>query len=254
MAKIVNLRERIHQPYRDALCRTAGLHNPGLSATTDLFITQGRDEGFTNLKTSAQLPNDSSMIILAARVLQWFRAPVMRALDAAGVVLNGDVGSTAFGDAWDWPDAAGEVAIGNAIGNYNDVYRLHWQCAEGLFWTVGAGEKDSLRSMPSMYFPYGGGLQGAIGGPTDLIHFHNGQASHTSILRVARAITITPRQTIKVSVTGMGYFENGAGTVFGTSTAQGRNMNNPIHNLNAVDGIAKVVSMTLDGLVSRDVQ
>jgi len=254
MAKIVNLRERIHQPYRDALIRTAGLHNPGLSATTDLFITQGRDEGFTNLKTSAQLPNDSSMIILAARVLQWFRAPVMRSLDAAGVILNGDVGSTAFGDAWDWPDAANEPALGNAIGNYNDVYRLHWQCGEGLFWTVGAGEKDSLRSMPSIYFPYGGGLQGDVGGATDLIHFHNGQASHTSILRVARAITITPRQTIKVSVTGMSYPEAGQGTVFGTSTAQGRTMTNPIHNLNAVDAIAKVVSMTLDGLVSRDVQ
>jgi len=254
MAKILNVRERVHQPFRDALIRTAGYSAGNLNSQTDLFIQQGRDEGFTNLKTSAVLPNDSSMIILAARVLQWFKAPIRRRLNAdATVALNGDYGGVAA-DAFAWPNAAGQVAVGNAPGDYHDVYRLHWQCAEGLFWTLGAGEKDSLKSMPSMYFPYGGGLSGDNGGSTDLIHWQNGAPSHTAILRIARAITITPRQLIKAQVLGVEYFAGGNNTIFGTATSQGRNMLNPVSNLNAIDGIAKVVALTIDGLLSRDVQ
>jgi hypothetical protein len=256
MAKILNVRERVHQPFRDALLRTAGLSPGGLNATTDLFISQGRDEGFTNLKTSAILPNDSSMIILAARVLQWFRAGVERTWDDGQpphTILNGDYGSV-NGVPFVWPNAAGQVAAGNAPANAYDVYRLHWQCAEGLFWTLGAGDKNSLTSMPSMYFPYGGGLSGDIGGASDLIHLQNGLPTHTAILRLARAITVTPRQLIKAQVTGVSYFAGGNQTIFGTSTAQGRDMLNPIANLNAVDAVQKVVALTIDGLLSRDVQ
>jgi hypothetical protein len=254
MAKILNIRERVHQPYRDALLRTAGYSAGALQSTTDLFIAQGRSEGFTNLKTSAVLPNDSSMIILAARVMQWFRAPVLRVISGQGIpTRNGDIGPISA-VAWTWPGGAGQVGIGNAQGTFEDVYRLHWQCAEGLFWTLGAGEKDSLKSMPSMYFPYGGGLEGDIGAASDLIHFQNGRPSHTSILRIARAITVTPRQLIKASVTAVAYDDGGNGTAFGASTAQGRNMFDPIANLNAVDAVHKVVSLTIDGLLSRDVQ
>ena len=261
MAKILNIRERVHQPYRDALCRTAGLAPGALGASTDLFITQGKDEGFTNLKTSAVLPNDSSMIILAARVLQWFRRPAFRvATFGTGVPLvNGDY--SAFPND---PSAPPAPAAGNGPASYQDVYRLHWQCGEGLFWTLGAGDKDSLRSMPSMYFPYGGGMHGYLGqagrttvnGATryPLIHFNNGEATHTAILRLARAITITPRQLIKASVTAVAYDDGGNGPLFGNRTATGRNMLNPIDNLNAVDAVAKVVSLTIDGLLSRDVQ
>jgi hypothetical protein len=250
MAKILNIRERVHQPYRDALLRTAGFAPGTLNSTTDLFISQGRSEGFTNLKTSAVLPNDSSMIILAARVMQWFRAPVLRTIDGQGLVTrNGDIGPIDT-TSWAWP----AVGVGNAMGTFEDVYRLHWQCAEGLFWTLGAGEKDSLKSMPSMYFPYGGGLEGDIGAASDLIHFQNGRPSHTSILRIARAITVTPRQLIKAFVPAVAYDDGGNGTAFGASTSQGRNMFDPIANLNAVDAVAKVVSLTIDGLLSRDVQ
>jgi hypothetical protein len=253
MAKILNVRERVHQPFRDALIRTAGFSQGQLNATTDLFIQQGRDEGFTNLKTSAVLPNDSSLIILAARVMLWFRASVERSFSDGQVILNGDYGSVT-GAAFVWPNAAGQIAAGNAPGTYNDVYRLHWQCAEGLFWTLGAGDKNSLSSMPSMYFPYGGGLSGDIGGACDLIHLQNGDPSHTAILRLARAITVTPRQLIKAQVSAVSYFAGGNNTIFGTSTGQGREMLNPVDNLNAVDAIFKVVSLTLDGLLSRDVQ
>ena len=263
MAKILNIRERVHQPYRDALLRTAGMSAGGLGSQTDLFISQGRSEGYTNLKTSAVLPNDSSMIILAARVLQWFRRPVGRLGSGISPYVNGDCGT--FPND---PLAPPAPAVGNAVGDYQDVYRLHWQCGEGLFWSLGAGDKVSLTSMPSMYFPYGGGLSGVIGGkvgtvdhggeegPVDqpLIHFSNGESTHTAILRLARAITITPRQLIKALVSSVAYSDGGNAPLFGSRTAQGRNMLDPIANLNAVDGIAKVVSLTLDGLLSRDVQ
>ena len=254
MAKILNIRERVHQPFRDALCRTAGIFQGAVNQSTDLFISQGRDEGFTNLKTAAVLPNDSSMIILAARVLQWFRAPVIRVLDGQGLVTrNGDIGPIST-TPWAWPNGAGGVALGNAPADYRDVYRMHWQCAEGLFWTLGAGDKNSLQSMPSMYFPMGGGLHGDIGGSSDLIHFNNGSPTHTASLRIARAITITPRQLIKATVNAISYPSGGNGTTFGTSTAQNRDMLNPISNLNAVDAMGKVVALVIDGLLSRDVQ
>ena len=261
MAKILNIRERVHQPYRDALIRTAGFAAGRLTSSSDLFITQGRDEGWTNLKTAAVLANDSSMIVLAARVLQWFRAPVVRSFDpATGVInANGDIGPQTVIDGWTFPNGAGQPAIGNGVGDFEDVYRLHWQCAEGLFWTLGAGEKDSLKSMPSMYFPYGGGLDAILGTAARsagraLIHLNNGEATHTALLRLARAITLTPRQLIKASVTAIAYDDGGNAPLFGSRTATGRNMLDPIANLNAVDGIAKVVSLTIDGLLSRDVQ
>ena len=247
MAKILNVRERVHQPYRDTLVRTAGLGTGTLNAQTDLFIQQGRNEGFTNLKTSAQLPNDSSMIILAVRVNQWFRASVLRgALTGNNPAVNGDIATFA--------NAATQPGNGNAIGDYHDVYRLHWQCAEGLFWTIGSGEKDALRSMPSMYFSYGGGLDGDVGGQTDLIHFNLGQPTHSSILRLARAVTIVPRQLIKVNVNSVQYPDDGNAAVFTSTTIVGRNMLSPVDNLNACDAIFKSVSCTIDGLISRDVQ
>jgi hypothetical protein len=248
MSKILNVRERVHQPYRDSLIRTAGLAAGTLNDQTDLFIQQGRNEGFTNLKTSAQLPNDSSMIILAVRVDQWFRASIIRgAVDGAGnPATNGDIAAFA--------NAAGQPGNGNAVANYHDVYRCHWQCAEGLFWTVGSGEKDSLRSMPSKYFSYGGGLDGDVGGATDLIHFNLGQPSHSAILRLARAVTIVPRQLIKVSVSSVAYPDGGNQALFTSTTGIGRNMLSPVANLNACDAMYKSISCTVDGLVSRDVQ
>jgi hypothetical protein len=124
--------------------------------------------------------------------------------------------------------------------------------------------------MPSLYFPYGGGLDGDLGNVgnqfvqfsedppgeyhTPLLHWNNGSATQTAILRLARAITVTPRQLIKAQVNSVAYPSGNNQTIFGTSTAGGRNMLDPIGNLNAVDAIAKVVSLTIDGLLSRDVQ
>ena len=89
---------------------------------------------------------------------------------------------------------------------------------------------------------------------TERFHFNNGDETHTAILRIARAITLTPRQLIKASVNAIAYSDGGNAPLFGSRTAAGRNMLDPISNLNAVDAVAKVVALTIDGLLSRDVQ
>jgi hypothetical protein len=254
MGKILNVRERVHQPFRDSLIRTSGFQAVTLNIQQDLFLTTGGTEGQTNLKTGSLLPNDNSMIILAARNMLWFRNTISRNVDANGLVTaNGDYGQTTAA-VFGWPNAAGGLAVGCAPGRIEDVYRLYWQCAEGIFWTLGSGDKNALSSMPGMYFPYGGGLHGDMGAASDLIHWNNGMPSHTAILRMARAITIVPRQLIKVQASIQTYPIGANAATFGTTTAQGRDMLSPRDNLIAVDGIAKSISLTIDGLLSRDVQ
>jgi hypothetical protein len=253
MSKILNLRERVHQPWRDALIRTAGMAPGGVQSQNDLFLTTGRNEGLSNLKSGAQLPNDSSFILLAARVYIWFYAPRTRVLDADGASVNGDIGGLVTGDGWAFPNAAGQAAFPNAPADVYDIYRLYHQASESIFWTIGAGEKDSLKSVPTHYLPNGGGLYGDVGGATDLMLGNNGTPSHESILRVARAITITPRQLIRVAASCVALPNAGAQQAFGT-TFGGRDMLSVIDNLNAVDAMWKNVTCTIDGLLSRDVQ
>ena len=253
MGKILNLRERVHQPWRDSLCRTAGMAVGTVDQSNDLFLTTGRNEGLSNLKSGAQLPNDSSFILLAARVFTHFYPPRLRALDGNNIATtNGDVGQF-DGNAWAWPSAAGAVANPNARGDIYDVYRLAWQSSESIFWTIGSGEKDSLKSVPTWYLPAGGGIYGDNGGPTDLVFYGNGEPSHASILRIARAITITPRQLIRVKASCVALPNGGNQQAFGT-TYGGRDMLSVVDNLNAVDGVWKTISCTIDGLLSRDVQ
>ena len=224
-----------------------------MSNQTDLFLTTGKPEGQSNLKSGAQLPNDSSFIMLAARVFIWFYAPRTRALDGNAIAtVNGDIGQF-DANAWLYPNAAGQVANPHAVGSMYDTYRLYYQAEEQIFWTIGAGEKDSLKSVPSWYLPAGGSLTGDIGGATDLIHLRNGVESHASILRIARAITITPRQLIRVNASCQSLPNGGNQQLFGT-TFGGRDMLSVVDNLNAVDAVWKSISATIDGLLSRDVQ
>lgn len=248
MAKLLNVRERVHQPWRDSLCRYSGYLPGTVQAQTDLFVRQGGDEGITNLKSGNMLANDNSMIILACRNLLWFRNPIRRHFDATSNFIDRN------GDFSLWPNLPGQAADGVAPGSVEDVHRLYHQAAEALYWTVGSGDKDALKSMPSMYFPMGGGLHGDLGAASDLILWNNGMPSHSSILRLARAVTIVPRQQIKVFCSAQTYTAGANGALFGTVTAGGRDMLSIVANLNAVDGITKVISFILDGLVSRDVQ
>lgn len=259
MPKLTNVRERVHQPFRDTLVRTSGwasLTDPVSCDRTKLFTKAGKDDGQSNLANGSTLPSDQSHVTLAIRVFLWFKNPIER----GGEITLADGATTILASNGDfaYPDAAGSPAFGRAlngqaIGNITDVHRLYWQAAEAILWSFGAGDKFSISSMPSAYFPYGGGLHGQVGGGTDILLWNNGMPSHEGILRIARAVLIPPRQNIKAECQFVSYPDGGNGPTFGTSQ-NGRNMLSIADNLNAVDGVAKVISLTFDGLFSRDVQ
>lgn len=257
MAKLTNVRERVHQPFRDTLIRTAGYSVGVVQDRTDLFTQAGKSDGDTNLKNGSTLPSDQSMVVLALRVFAWYRNPIQR---GPNVVVAGGLdypqrnGDFQFGAAGSTLSVAqSNITNGNAPGDIHDVHRLYWQTEEQLLWSFGTGEKFSLTSMPTAYFPYGGGLHGDLGGATDLIHWNNGTPDHTGILRLARAILLPPRQNIKCSAQIVQLPDGGNNaTFFGTQGS--RNMLSLTSNLNVADLINKVVSFTFDGLFSRDVQ
>lgn len=257
MAKLTNVRERVHQPFRDTLCRTGGWSVGNVQDRTDLFTAAGKSDGETNLKNGSTLPSDQSMVVLALRVFTWYRQPIQRG--STVTVTNGTNYPSANGDyqygaaASTYSVAQSQLANGNAPGSVQDVHRLYHQSAEQLLWSFGAGDKFSLTSMPTSYFPYGGGLSGQLGGATDLVLWNNGTPDHTGILRLARAIMLPPRQNIKCSAQIVALPDGGNGSTFNTSQGV-RNMGSLTSNLNAVDGIAKVIAFTFDGLFSRDVQ
>jgi hypothetical protein len=250
MAKVVSIRERVHQPFWDTLIRTAGFSSGTVGDTTSLFTPNGvRTEATTNLQNGSTLPSDQSHVVLALRVFSWYRNSILRTAGGVSPELatNGDYGNLTL-----W--LTGGAAVGQAPGQIQDVYRLHYQTEEQLHWSFGTGEKNSITNMPTWYFPAGGGISGDMGGATDLIHWQNsGYDGHSGILRLARAILLPPRQNIlcKASIYAL---PSDSSTQVAVTTQASRNMLSLRDNLNAPDGINKVVTFTFDGLFSRDVQ
>lgn len=255
MPKLTNVRERVHQPFRDTLIRTSGWGTSTLTDVTRLFTVAGKPEGETNLPNGSTLPSDQSMVVLALRCFFDYKNSQQRsgatiAMPDGTTILaaNGDFRFPIVGGA-----AFGTMMNGNAVGTPEDVFRLYWQSQEQLLWSFGAGDKFSITSMPASYFPYGGGLAQGEMDQTDLIHWSNGMPSHEGILRLARAILIPPRQNIKCEAQVAPY-DAGANAATAATTQGTRNLLSLRDNLNASDGINKVVSYTFDGLFSRDVQ
>lgn len=255
MAKLTNVRERIHQPFYDTYIRTAGIGGTNVTDRESLFTNRARQDDITavtNLENGSTLPSDQSHVTLALRVFTWFRAPTVRGVANGGGVLsaNGDfsnAGVIAF-------FGTGGAGFGNAPGDYHDVYRLHYQAMEQLHWSFGTGEKFSITNMATKYFPDGGGISGDNGGVSDIIHWQNGTPDQTAILRLARAILLPPRQNVRCTGSASALPDGGNAAIAGTVTPQGRNMLSLTSNLNAQDGINKVIQFTFDGLFARDVQ
>ena len=250
MAKVVSIRERVHQPFYDYLIRTAGTVPGSVTDTTSLFTSNGaRTEATTNLINGSTLPSDQSHVVLALRVFTWFRNPILRNPGPAGLEVeeNGDYGSLT-------PFLVGGPAVGNAPCDIHDVYRLHWQTEEQLHWSFGTGLKNSIDNMQTWYFPTGGGISGDMGAATDLIHWQNsGWDGHSGILRLARAILLPPRQNILCQAKIFALPDAGQSSTFGLVQGS-RNMLSLRDNLNAVDLGQKCISLIFDGLFSRDVQ
>lgn len=252
MAKLTNVRERVHQPFYDSLIRTAGLGGTvgQVGDQTDLFTQAGKPQGETNLKNGSTLPSDQSHVTLALRVFVWFRSPVVRGPTVGGFLTqNGDLDPALLPAAFIAPGPG----AGQSVADYHDVHRNYWQALEQLHWDYGTGEKFSIRNMASKYFPDGGGLDGELGGVSDLIHWNNGDPTHAAILRLARAILLPPRQNVLCQANIFQLPDGGNAAAFGT-VQNGRNMNSLRDNLNAVDAMGKVIQFAFDGLFARDVQ
>ncbi len=249
------------------LIRTSGLGGniQPINDRESLFTNRARQDdinALTNLQNGSTLPSDQSHVTLALRVFQWFRNPMIRGEGFAvgNQKNNGDFSSPGaaafFSQGGIDPNGAtaGPGAF-NYLGSVEDVYRLHWQAAEQLHWSYGTGDKFSITNMPTKYFPDGGGLNMDLGGTSDLVHGNNGTPDHTAILRLARAILLPPRQNVKCSAEMSPLPDGGNASLAGTVVAgNGRNMLSLKDNLNAKDGIWKVIQFTFDGLFARDVQ
>lgn len=249
MAKIVSLRERVHQPFYDHLIRTAGMAPGAVQDTNTLFTPNAsRGEATTNLQAGNQLPSDQSHVTLVLRVFIWMRNPILRVAGggAGEVAQNGDYGTLN-------PYLIGGVGFGNAPASVQDVFRMYHQAAEQIHWTFGAGIKPSLENIPSYYLPAGGGLYGDLATSTDLVLLNNGMPTQEAILRMGRAVLIPPRQALNVQARIFALPDGSNSQAF-LSTQGSRNMLSARDNLNAVDGMHKMVSFYLDGLYSRDVQ
>jgi hypothetical protein len=193
-------------------------------------------------------------VTLALRVFTWFRNPMIRAVGApnGNEKQNGDFSQQGAADFFNVaPPGPG---AGQYIGSVEDVYRLHWQAEEQLHWSYGTGDKFSIINMPTRYFPEGGGLSGDMGGTSDLIHWNNGEPSHTAILRLARAILLPPRQNVKCQAQMLPLPDGGNGAFLSTGISGGFNPLSLRDMLNRPDGIWKVIQFTFDGLHARDVQ
>jgi len=146
---LTNVRERVHQPFRDTVIRASGYVGGTVQDTTKLFTVAGKPEGETNLPQGSVLPSDQSMVVLALRAFTWFRASIQRSDAVNQIVLPDGTAILAENGDWVFPTAAGSPAFaaalaGNAVGDNNDVYRLHWQAEEQLLWSYGAGDKFSI--------------------------------------------------------------------------------------------------------------
>jgi hypothetical protein len=210
----------------------------------NLFVVAGKPQGESNMRNGSTLPSDQSHVTLALRVFLWFRSPVDRNLPTTNGDFDNTLSITFFG--------VGGPGAGNAPADYHDVHRNYFQAMEQLHWSYGTGEKPSISNMASKYFPDGGGLHGDIGGTTDLIHWNNGDPSHTAILRLARAILLPPRQNVLCQANIYRYDPVNAAAIGAVSGS--RDMLNLRDNLNAIDGMNKVIQFTFDGLFARDVQ
>jgi hypothetical protein len=252
MSKLTNVRERIHQPFYDSLCRLSGwgfgANQEQINDRNDLFVRAGKPGGESNMRSGSQLPSDQSHVTLALRVFLWFKAPVARIVNGDFVAQNGDWDPADYA-AFFGPGGAGE---GQAPADYHDVHRNYHQAMEQLHWSYGTGEKFSLTNMASKYMPDGQGLSGDVGGATDLVFFNNGDPSHNSILRLARAILLPPRQNVRCEAVIFRYDPVNAAAVGATQGA--RDTLNLRDNLNSVDGMNKCIQFTFDGLFARDVQ
>jgi hypothetical protein len=228
MARLKNVRERIHQPFFDHLLR--GIGTSALSNNQRLFTQNAGNPQFTNMAQAGALPSDATYVIKSIRCSMFFQG------------LNDGAWNTAYGTL---PVYTGAIA---ANVRAQDCFQV---LAHGAYFTLTVGTKDMLVA-PLWYAPAGGGIFGATT-ENSRQSLQNGLPSQEAILKLAKDIHVPARQNFTITAnfypfapfTGAGLNANGA-TLGGVAL-------DPLATVNQFDGI-KSVSFFIDGVQTRDVQ
>jgi hypothetical protein len=207
MSKIVGAKELRHQPYWDCLIKgTPGAFTPRLNINNSpirLFTAAaGGDISLTNMDgPGGTFPSDQTYRILAMRVWLYFQGC--------------------------------QVGAPMAVDSRYDFSMYH-HATNQLFWQLEVAQKQAFTA-PTQYFPYGGGLFGAIGNTTD-VYFVNGNPQQSSIMKLARSIALPARQNFMVNC----YVLALGATNFAT-------------DITSLTAGAVNVTFTIDGLHVRDI-
>lgn len=228
MARLKNVRERVHQPFFDHLLR--GIGTSGLPNNQRLFTQNAGNPALTNMAQAGQLPSDATYVIKSVRCSMFFMA------------LNDPAWNTAYGTL---PVYTQPVATPVRA---QDCYQV---LAHGAYFTLTVGTKDMLVA-PLWYVPAGGGISGFTN-VNDRSVVQNGVASQEAILKLAKDIHVPARQNFTISVNFFPFAPNpGAGTAVGGAVITGGALD-PLATINQFDGL-KSVSFFVDGVQTRDVQ
>ncbi len=226
MARLLDVRERLHQPFFDSLVRGIGVSTVGNS--TRLFGNANVGQrGLTNLQVAGQLASDQTYILKAIRCALFFQG------------LADDQFNVAYNAAL--PALTGAIALNSRA---EDLYS---QMAYGTTFTLEVGNKPMMTA-PLWYIPAGGGISGFT--TENSRHaLTNGEPTHQSILKLAKDIPIAARQSFNVAVEFFPFPILGLGGAGATLSAAV----DPLVDLNQFDGM-KLVQVHIDGVLTRDVQ
>lgn len=223
MARLKNVRERIHQPFFDHWVRGIGITT--LENNRRLFTQNAGQPSLTNLQTASALPSDATYIIKSVRCSMYFQS------------LADPVFNVAFGGL---PVYANATATNSRA---EDCYQI---LANGAYFSLVVGEKNMLTA-PLWYAPAGGGISGFSTENSRHV-LQNGVASQEAILKLAKDIHVPARQAFTIAVNTFPLAVLGAGQGGALTTPL-----DPLAFINAFDGI-KDVAFQIDGVQTRDVQ
>jgi len=226
MARLRDLREKIHQPYFDTLVR-----GEGISSVPNLFQLFGNanvgNRALTNLEQAGQFSSDATYILKAVRVIMDFQSLEDAAFSGAPAASLPDFQTNAQ----------------STTAQANDLYQL---VSYGATFTLKVGTKQMLTA-PMWYAPAGGGPSGFTTENSRSI-ITNGVASQQAILRLGKDIPVAARQNFSVAIEWFPFVRIAA--------AHGGAYPNdldPLTFLNQFDG-RKLIQVMVDGLITRDTQ
>lgn len=227
MARLRDIRERIHQPKYDTLVKGIGVTS--VSATERLFGNANvGQQDLTNLQQPGQLSSDATYVLKALRCAQFFQG------------LNDAEFTSSYGTI----PAFTNVVATNARAQ--DLYSIF---SYSTVFTLNVGNKPMLIA-PLWYIPAGGGITG-FSTENSRHTLTNGVASQEAILKLAKDIPITVRQAFDIEVRIYPYQRLNGGLGAG-GAAINQNVDTQAF-LNQFDGV-KLVQLHLDGVETRDVQ